>query len=89
MGSADVALLDSAVKAVKGDLSKKDEMRREVEKANFMSVRGPFRFGPNHLPIQNFYLQDAVKEGDEYRLKTVATIVENDQDRFHDKCTMK
>jgi branched-chain amino acid transport system substrate-binding protein len=84
-----VALLDSAVKAVKGDLSKKDEMRREVEKANFMSVRGPFRFGPNHIPIQNFYLQDAVKDGDEYRLKTVATIVENDQDRFHDKCTMK
>src|SRR5215467_2335529 len=84
-----VALLDDAVKAVKGDLSKKDEMRREVEKASFKSVRGNFKFGANHIPIQNFYLQDAVKEGDEYRLKTVATIVENDQDRFHDKCTMK
>src|SRR5689334_21805918 len=84
-----VALLDDAVKAVKGDLSKKDEMRKEVEKANFKSVRGKFKFGPNDIPIQNFYLQDAVKEGDEYRLKTVATIVENDQDRFHDKCTMK
>jgi branched-chain amino acid transport system substrate-binding protein len=84
-----VALLDSAVKAVKGDLSKKDEMRKAVEKANFKSVRGNFKFGPNHIPIQNFYLQDAVKDGDEYRLKTVATIVENDQDRFHDKCTMK
>ena len=84
-----VALLDDAVKAVKGDLSKKDEMRREVEKANFKSVRGHFKFGPNHIPIQNFYLQDAVKEGNDYRLKTVATIVENDQDRFHDKCTMK
>jgi branched-chain amino acid transport system substrate-binding protein len=84
-----VALLDDAVKAVKGDLSKKDEMRKEVEKAAFKSVRGSFKFGPNHIPIQNFYLQDAVKEGDDYRLKTVATIVENDQDRFHDKCTMK
>ena len=84
-----VALLDDAVKAVKGDLSKKDEMRKEVEKANFKSVRGPFKFGHNHIPIQNFYLQDAVKQGDEYVLKTVATIVENDQDRYHDKCTMK
>jgi branched-chain amino acid transport system substrate-binding protein len=84
-----VALLDDAVKAVKGDLNKKDEMRREIEKANFKSVRGNFKFGPNHIPIQNFYLQDAVKEGNDYRLKTVATIVENDQDRFHDKCTMK
>ena len=84
-----MALLDDAVKSVKGDLSKKDDMRREVEKANFKSVRGSFKFGPNHIPIQNFYLQDAVKEGDGYRLKTVATIVENDQDRFHDKCPMR
>ncbi|HEX4556083.1 MAG TPA: ABC transporter substrate-binding protein [Xanthobacteraceae bacterium] len=84
-----VALLDSAVKAVKGDLSKKDDMRKEMEKANFKSVRGNFKFGNNHIPIQNFYLQDAVKQGDDYVLKTVATIVENDQDRFHDKCPMK
>jgi branched-chain amino acid transport system substrate-binding protein len=53
-------------------------------------VRGNFKFGNNHIPIQNFYLQDVVKnaEGD-YVLHTVATIVENDQDRFHDRCPMK
>ena len=84
-----VGLLDSAVKAVNGDLSKKDEMRKEMEKANFKSVRGNFKFGPNHIPIQNFYLQDAVKQGDDYVLKTVATIVENDQDKHVGKCTMK
>jgi branched-chain amino acid transport system substrate-binding protein len=84
-----VALLDDAVTSVKGDLSKKEEMRREVEKAKFKSVRGDFKFGNNHIPIQNFYLQDAVKDGDGYRLKTVATIVKMDQDRFHDKCPMK
>ena len=84
-----VSLINSAVKAVNGDLSKKDEMRKEMEKANFQSVRGNFKFGNNHIPIQNFYLQDVVKQGDDYVLKTVATIVENDQDRFHDKCPMK
>ena len=84
-----VALLDDAVKAVKGDLSKKDEMRKQVEKASFKSVRGSFKYGNNHIPIQNFYLQDAVKQGDDYVLKTVATIVKDDQDRFHDKCPMK
>jgi branched-chain amino acid transport system substrate-binding protein len=83
-----VPLLDSVVKAVKGDLTKKDEMRRAAEKADFKSVRGNFKFGPNHIPIQNFYLQDTVKEGDEYRLKTVATIVENDQDKHFQKCKM-
>jgi branched-chain amino acid transport system substrate-binding protein len=81
-------LLDSVVKAVKGDLSKKDEMRRAAEKADFKSVRGNFKFGPNHIPIQNFYLQEAVKEGNDYRLKTVATIVENDQDKHWQKCKM-
>lgn len=83
-------LANSAVVAVKGDLTKKDEMRKAMEKADFKSVRGPFRFGNNHFPIQSFYLQDVVKNpGGELVLKTVATIVENDQDRFHDRCPMK
>ncbi len=85
-----VNLINSAVVAVKGDTSKKEDMRKEMEKANFKSVRGNFKFGNNHMPIQNFYLQDAVKDKDgNFVLKTVATIVENDQDRFHDKCPMK
>jgi len=85
-----VALLDSAVTAVKGDLSNKEGMRKEMEKADFKSVRGSFKFGNNHIPIQNFYLQDAVKNDDgSYSLKTVALIVKDDQDRFHDQCSMK
>ena len=52
-------------------------------------MRGKFRFGNNHIPIQNFYLQEAIKDGDGYVLKTVATIVEDSQDRFHDQCPMK
>ena len=82
------ALIDSALKAVKGDMTKKDELRRALEKADFKSVRGNFKFGRNHIPIQNFYLQDAVKQGDDYVLKTVATIVENDQDKHVGKCNM-
>ena len=82
------ALIDSGLKAVKGDMSKKDELRKAIEKADFKSVRGNFKFGPNHMPIQNFYLQDAVKDGEDYRLKTVATIVENDQDKHWQKCKM-
>jgi branched-chain amino acid transport system substrate-binding protein len=83
------ALLNSIVAGVKGDLSNKDAMRKEAEKANFKSVRGNFKFGHNHVPIQNFYLQDAVKVGDDYVLKTVATIVKDDVDKHASKCTMK
>ncbi|MBR0972230.1 ABC transporter substrate-binding protein [Bradyrhizobium japonicum] len=83
-------LINSAVVAVKGDTSKKDAIKAEMEKANFKSLRGSFKYGKNHIPVQNFYLQDVVKDGEgQLSLKTVATIVENDQDRFHDKCAMK
>jgi branched-chain amino acid transport system substrate-binding protein len=89
--SYDVAnLINSAVIAVKGDLSKKDEMRKEMKKANYASVRGPYKYGNNQFPIQNFYLQEAVKDANgELRLKTVATIVKDSQDRFHGECRMK
>jgi branched-chain amino acid transport system substrate-binding protein len=83
-------LINSAVVAVAGDTSKKDAMKAEMEKANFKSVRGPFKYGNNHVPIQNFYLQDVVKDADgQLSLKTVETVVKDDQDRFHDKCPMK
>jgi branched-chain amino acid transport system substrate-binding protein len=80
-------LLDAALKETKGDLDK-DKLRKAIEKAPFKSVRGNFKFGKNHVPIQNFYLQDVVKEGDDYRLKTVAKIVDNDQDPHVGKCKM-
>jgi branched-chain amino acid transport system substrate-binding protein len=83
-------LINSAVVAVKGDTSKKDAMRDEMRKANFPSVRGPFKYGNNHIPIQNFYLQDVVKDASgELVLKTVATIVKDSKDRFGEKCSMK
>jgi branched-chain amino acid transport system substrate-binding protein len=83
-------LINSAVVAVKGDMSKKDAMKAEMEKADFKSLRGPFKYGANHIPIQNFYLQDVVKDADgALSLKTVSTIVKDNQDRFHDKCPMK
>jgi branched-chain amino acid transport system substrate-binding protein len=83
-------LINSAVVAVKGDLSKKDAMRAEMKKVNFASVRGPYKYGNNQFPIQNFYLQDVVKDKDgKLVLKTVATIVKDSQDEFHGKCPMK
>ena len=83
-------LINSAVVATKGNLADKVAVQKAMEKADFKSLRGGFKFGNNHVPIQNFYLQDVVKEADgTLVLKTVATIVKDDQDRFHDKCPMK
>jgi len=83
-------LVNSAVLAVKGDLTKKDAMRNEMRKASYASVRGPYKYGNNHFPIQNFYLQDVVKDAEgNLTLRTVTTIVKDSQDQFHDKCSMK
>jgi branched-chain amino acid transport system substrate-binding protein len=84
-----VALIDSGIKAVNGDLSKKDEMRRAMEKADFKSVRGDFKFGKNHVPVQSFYLQSAEKLDDGYAMKTGEQIVAADVDKYVDKCDMK
>jgi branched-chain amino acid transport system substrate-binding protein len=82
--------INSAVAAVKGDLTNKDGMRAAMEKAGYASVRGPYRYGNNHFPIQNFYLQEVVERSDgTFEIKTVATILKDHQDRYHDKCSMK
>jgi branched-chain amino acid transport system substrate-binding protein len=83
-------LIASAVAGVHGKLSDKAAVGAALKKADFKSVRGNFRFGNNHFPIENFYLQDVVKNAKgEFVLKTVATIVKDNQDMYHDKCPMK
>jgi branched-chain amino acid transport system substrate-binding protein len=85
-----VNLINSAVVDTKGNLSDKAEVQKALEKADFKSVRGDFKFGNNHFPIQAFYLQDVVQDAKgDFVLKTVATIVKENQDSFHSKCPMK
>jgi branched-chain amino acid transport system substrate-binding protein len=82
-------LVASAVTAVKGDLANKDAVQKALEKANFKSVRGAFKFNTNHFPIQNYYMLEVVKNGENYSLKTVATAMENAADIHVGKCSMK
>jgi branched-chain amino acid transport system substrate-binding protein len=85
-----ITLIASAVEAVKGDMSKKDEFRAALKKADFKSVRGNFKFGNNHFPIQNFYLQETVKDAQgRLTLKTVSTVLTDHQDSHAAKCPMK
>ncbi len=63
--------------------------REALREADFDSVRGEFRFGPNHHPIQDIYVREVV-EGDDgqptNRLLGVA--VEDIQDIYHTQCQM-
>lgn len=85
-----IMLIASAVDAVGGDLTKKDAMREAMRKANFASVRGPYTYNHNHFPMQNFYVQEVVKDAEgQLTLKTVETILKDHQDAYADKCPMK
>lgn len=84
-----IMLIASAVTAVKGDLSNKDAFRGALRKADFKSVRGGFKFGNNHFPIQNFYLQETAKDAQgRLTLKTVGTVLREHKDAFGEKCPM-
>jgi len=49
--------IDAAVKAVKGNVADRAALVAALAKADFASVRGPFKYANNHYPIENFYLR--------------------------------
>ncbi|MEQ8344899.1 MAG: ABC transporter substrate-binding protein [Sneathiellaceae bacterium] len=84
-----IYLIKSAVEAVKGNLSDIDGMRSAMEKAEFPSVRGKFNYGNNHMPIQTFYLREAVKDADgNWTTKIIDTAYESHQDVYAKDCKM-
>ena len=83
-------LIDGAVAAVGGRIEDKDAFRAALEKADFPSVRGPFRFNRNHYPIQNYYLEKVVRD-DKGRLvnELQGTVLTDHGDAYAAECAMK
>jgi branched-chain amino acid transport system substrate-binding protein len=82
-------LIASALKAVGGDMSDKDAFRAALEKADFESVRGNFRFGPNHHPIQDIYVRQVYKnDKGELTNKIVGKVFTDHQDAYAKDCKM-
>ena len=78
-----IFLIKHAVEAVKGDLKDMDGMRAAMASAAFPSVRGPFKYGNNHFPVQNFYLRQVVKDVDGvWTTKMVNTVYTAHQDTY-------
>lgn len=80
-------LIDSAVKAVKGNLSNKDAVAAALKKADFTSLRGAFKFNTNGYPIQDFYLTKVAKRPDgKFQTEIVQKVFENYGDRYAKDC---
>ncbi len=81
-------LIGVALEAVGGDMTKADDFRAALMKADFESVRGKFKFGPNHHPIQDIYVRQVVKEGDVLTNKILAKAFTDHADAYAGECKM-
>ena len=84
-----IMLIKSAVDAVDSNMEDKDAVRDALMAAKFDSVRGDFKFGNNHMPIQNFYLREVAKDDEgRWTTKVVSTVYEGHQDPHAKDCKL-
>ncbi|MGH6948809.1 MAG: ABC transporter substrate-binding protein [Kiloniellales bacterium] len=81
-------LIGSALEAVGGDVSKADAFRAALKEADFESVRGKFRFGPNNHPIQDIYVRKVIAEDGLLTNEIVGTAFTDHQDAYAAECKM-
>jgi len=86
-----ILLIDSAVRAVKGNLANTKGMAAAMKKADFASTRGKFSYNTNHFPIQNFYLLKTVTgpAGQDPVMEIQKTVFTNHKDSYYKECGMK
>ena len=83
-------LIDSGLKATKGDTGNKDALRAAMMKADFTSLRGKFKFNTNHYPIQDFYLVKVAKRADgKFQTEIVQKVFTDYADPHVADCAMK
>jgi branched-chain amino acid transport system substrate-binding protein len=83
-------LIDSAVRAVKGNVSDTKAVSAALKKADFKSLRGPFKFNVNGYPIEDFYLTKVAKRADgKYQTEIVEKVLSNDADAYAKDCKAK
>lgn len=81
-------LIGSALKATGGNPSNMDAFRAALEKADFDSVRGSFRFGNNHHPIQDLYVREVVKDASGIYNKTLKKVFSDHADAYAGQCSL-
>jgi len=80
-------LIDSAVRAVKGNVSDTKAVSAALMKADFHSLRGSFKFNVNGYPIEDFYLTKVVKRADgKYQTSIVEKVLAGNADPYAKDC---
>jgi branched-chain amino acid transport system substrate-binding protein len=84
----DAARLIASALATTGGVKDAAAFRKALKAADFESVRGAFKFGPNHHPIQDIYVREVVKEGDVLTNRIVGVGLKNHSDAYASECVM-
>ena len=80
-------LIDSAVRATGGNVSDANAFAAALKKADFKSVRGPFKFNINGYPIEDFYLTKVAKRADgKFQTEIVEKVLSNNADEYAKDC---
>ena len=90
--SYDAAMaLDAAISAVKGDTADRKALTKAIAGSSFKSVRGPFRFGPNNFPVQNYHVFEIAKgAAGKSEFKLVASdVLKSHGDAYVSQCAMR
>lgn len=84
-------LLNAAITKLGGKISDKTALAAAVKAAGaeFQSVRGPFRFNNNNMPVQDYHAFQVVKAGSEVSMKQIATPLQSHQDPYSLQCPLK
>lgn len=81
-------LLDIALRKAGGD-PKKLAAAVKASGSELKSVRGPFRFGNNNMPVQNYYAFEAVKNAGKLVVKQIGTPLKEHADTYAAQCPLK
>lgn len=82
-------LIDAAVAQVKGKVEDRQALVKALEEAKYESIRGPFKYGKNHFPIQNFYATEVTRAADGKLIESNrGLLVKDDVDPYAQECVM-
>jgi branched-chain amino acid transport system substrate-binding protein len=82
-------ILNVALGKVKAGDAKALAVAVKAAGSEFKSVRGPFAFNNNNLPVQNYYAFETIKSGGKVVGKLVATPLTKHSDAYHAQCALK
>jgi branched-chain amino acid transport system substrate-binding protein len=84
-------LLDLAVQKVGGNTGDRKAFAAAVKAAGaeFRSVRGPFRFNNNNMPVQNYYIFEVTKNAGRVEVRQSGVALSNHADSYAALCTRK